>query len=345
MKKRKFVYFVGLSMLGATLASCGSVDYTSKDCSIVEPTMDSRATVKYDTQESKEELYNFYINRWSQINLGYSTYDEEQKEFFNKYESILSTYKWKISLLHSDTDNYREKKAIYNTKTDSLFIYEHYYNQTGDKITNEISVSTNIRYKDSECKEYIIASDITMNNFMLYRANNKCVSGNVKYTYTLPTGYSKIDKKRNVYDNITKIALSYNSYADVYSSEDKSYVYSKEVFDINNENTGFILKGEYIDIVEDSYISYSKHDETSPDVSFFDELKVDYFENSILDESINLNDYTELESAPIGISVIEYYYVHFVGGAHDASSPTFVEQYRDIFSNNLSLVESLTITE
>ncbi|RIA78494.1 hypothetical protein EI71_00055 [Anaeroplasma bactoclasticum] len=357
MKKRKLIYLLSLATLGASLASCGEArDYKSKNFTVEMPEKNSSATVEYKALEEKNGLVEFYANR---IDPSKEGNENIQEDFYKKYQSVMATYFGKTISYSNQVkkENVKEAKSIFDTNSGNLYCYDHKYSKEDGKIISDSTVEMNSINKDGKTT---FTLDITLNNEVLYVFNTtgssikeiKYVTGSLKLTSTFDFSIDKNAKYYNTLFDITHDkAIAYTSSlaleddAKIYTNSDKSYLYS--IFESTRENNdGTQSTSKYVTSKENYLVTFKgyahKFGETREN---FYNYKYEYFENSLLGDTIDTNGFTAWDNYPLFFDNKNPYPIAFMPYNLSSVDGSCLDRFLVYLAEDEELQAKLTITE
>ena len=281
--KKKLIYAVSLPIVALSLASCSGTDYMSHDFDVVIPEKDSKATNEYDL--SNQEDYD------ASYGLVYGQALNAYNNFSSKYSSTIFTekeYNYDNDTLISGKDT----KRIIDFTNNSVYCYGYYYEMENGEVSSYSKVESKSFVTDENT--YTISTEITLNNYNFgTKRYPSQASGNVKI---VTTHKEDIEQYRMNHMDTTYfyyLNSSFGSHKGTLSSNDDfSYVYH---VDTNGDFT-YTTIGEnglwtYFSLEEykDFKLGYTK--------KYSRNEKMEYFENSVLNNKYDTKDYIEYDES------------------------------------------------
>ncbi len=281
--KKRLIYLAALPIFALGLASCGEIDYMSKDFDIVIPEKDSKATNEYNFEEHE---YNDPVHT-ELSNLYHQTIDN----FYDNYSSVIQTKKQYFAYKDGGEEGFDEKLII-DFKNNSIYYYTNSYTMDNGNIDSYYKVESKSFLSDE--KTYTTTTNISLDNYIMGTKRTRFkISGSIKI-FTIFKTDSEVKNLFGLIDftpdyNYNLGTMSYN--------DDFSYMY----FYYQNENSEYGLKNR-IEIAENGLFKYlfEEHwfdvsEASSNPSSETKKLKYEYFEQSILDSKYDTSDYLEFE--------------------------------------------------
>lgn len=271
--KKKLIYLAALPIFALGLASCSGTDYMSHDFDVVIPEKDSKATNEYNLENYEEQE--------QALNGSKNMYLQAQDYLYSKYKSVILTYKGSIyvdDILEEGLD----EKRIWDFEKNSKYAYDYSYHMDNGEISSYSKVESKSFVTDENT--YTVSTEITLNNFS-FGENNSKASGSVKIVTTHKEDI-EAHKKTQVnpyfsYGNSTSGTL--------YANDEFTYMYYE--YSSNNSNE--------ITIGENGLLTYRYGEYNYTMEKHTYKKKLEYLENSILDDKYDTNNYIQYDEREI----------------------------------------------